>query len=130
VYEGWKAIQKGVLAQQASHNKAAGRVAEDRKRKAFDALRKKTVKKYSSRSGAVAREEEPEEDVQLDASGDPISLLDMTQTGFEKYVRAHDIVITTYQDCRLPYVFGERRAEMYSGLRCDGRATGACTVQA
>jgi hypothetical protein len=27
-------------------------------------------------------------------------LLEVTQVEFEKYVRAHDIVICTYQDCK------------------------------
>ena len=108
VYEGWKKLQDGIRRQQSSQNKSNGAKPGDKKRKATEALRKKVVKKYSNGKGQANGEEDEEggaeyveEPVKEEAtSADPLSLLEVTQVEFEKYVRVHDIVICTYQDCK------------------------------
>ena len=106
VYEGWKSLQKGIKRQNAVSSKA--RDNEKRKNERF---RKETVNKYARLNGGhrqvIEQSSEPgyseaeyHEDGESSNSsfGDRSeSTLARTQRQFVAYVRAHDVVVTTYQ---------------------------------
>lgn len=98
VYEGWKSLQKGVERQRAANFKAY----EALKKRKNEQFRKETVNKYARlNDGSRVKVEQaiddyydegqiPEEDVPLEGT------LDRTQRLFVDYVRAHDVVVTSY----------------------------------
>ncbi|WVQ69001.1 uncharacterized protein L199_007213 [Kwoniella botswanensis] len=96
VYEGWKSLQKGVEKQRSARMKAA---EAEKKRKAV-AFRDQTRNKYA-RNNASRRVK-----VEVDVNGndeEEEGTLQVTQRQFVEYVRAHDIVVTTYQFYLLTY---------------------------
>ncbi|WWC87137.1 uncharacterized protein L201_002023 [Kwoniella dendrophila CBS 6074] len=106
VYEGWKSLQKGVEKQRAVRLRAA---EAEKKRKAV-AFRDQTRTKYTRTNANKRVKVEPEVDqnevIDVDAatadkkpevSVEEEGTLQVTQRQFVEYVRAHDIVVTTYQ---------------------------------
>jgi E3 ubiquitin-protein ligase SHPRH len=98
VYEGWKSLEKGI---QAEHGRSQ-RAADARKRIRNDTSRRQTVRKYKKANGRGVKvelspdtsdtsDEEEEQEKPAESS------LEITQRKFVDYVRAHDVVITTYQ---------------------------------
>ena len=99
VYEGWKSLQKGI---QAEHDRVQ-KAAEKRKRLQHGGARRETVRKYQRANGKRVKMEltpdtSDEEEGEVEVVGPPAeSSLDITQRKFVEYVRAHDVVVTTYQ---------------------------------
>lgn len=95
MYDGWKSLQKGIETQRQAGKHAEMKNNELKKRKANEQLRRKTVKKYArGENGEPIKAEEEEEEVVPDVVAE--SSLDICQRQFVDYVRAHDVVITTY----------------------------------
>ncbi|ORY26908.1 SNF2 family N-terminal domain-domain-containing protein [Naematelia encephala] len=94
VYDGWRALQKSVEKMQAATIKQ--RAAKKRKR--TERFRTKTAQKYRRLNGGPVKSESLKSESESDESDSEDSLLDMTQREFLNYVRAHDVVITTYLD--------------------------------
>lgn len=115
VYEGWRPLQESARRKLAEVNKGADKRIANNKRKLQQRERSATVSKYAkkarvtqskSRSGIPAievpiKEEfaDKEEVGEVKDADDVATLLDVTQREFLRYVRAHDVIITTYQDC-------------------------------
>ncbi len=101
VYEGWKLLQKGVQQERAAHNKVH---AATQKRKNED-FRNQTISKYTRLNGSRRVKVETPSDSDytgssetpaIDAEVEKESTLDSTQRMFVDYVRAHDVVVTSY----------------------------------
>jgi E3 ubiquitin-protein ligase SHPRH len=102
VYEGWKSLQKGLEKQRAAYNTARTK-SQKRNNEEF---RKETVRKYARLNGGrrvkveiesdSAYSEQDEEEDSLDSDFVEESSLERTRRLFVDYVRAHDVVVTTY----------------------------------
>ncbi|WVQ84029.1 hypothetical protein IAT38_006174 [Cryptococcus sp. DSM 104549] len=110
VYDGWKALQAGIRKERDARMKVqAKREAEDKKRKA-EAFRGHTRNKYSKGDdGNPIKVEVDEQGPEIEPTGsasrdEEEGTLQITQRQFVEYVRAHDVVITTYYDCEKPFV--------------------------
>ncbi|WVR04446.1 hypothetical protein IAU60_001449 [Kwoniella sp. DSM 27419] len=98
VYEGWQSLQKGVEKQRAARLRAQNaKAAAQKKRKAEqhrDQIRAKYVR------GGAGRRVKVEDVIEvIDDDGEAEEeegTLQVTQAQFVDYVRAHDVVITTY----------------------------------
>ena len=97
VYTGWKTLLDGVgkrvIADRADHK---NRLSAKRKRQ-NDRQRANTVKKYQKTTKGKSVKIEPEET--SDSEDDELPVEDLqqrTQRLFVDFVRAHDVVITTY----------------------------------
>ncbi|WRT65006.1 uncharacterized protein IL334_001947 [Kwoniella shivajii] len=103
VYEGWKSLQKGVEKQRAARMKAA----EANKKRQAVAFRNETRNKYVKPNGGgkikVESGGEDDDDVKPGNGGAEEGTLQVTQRQFVEYVRAHDVVVTTYQDRKLTF---------------------------
>ena len=103
VYEGWKSLQKGIEKQHSASIRRYNAHIENKKRQSSEIFRRKTVNKYAKLNGGnkVKVEDriggdggeydnEVKEDVREETS------LEICQRQFVAYVRAHDVVVTTY----------------------------------
>nr|XP_019047438.1 E3 ubiquitin-protein ligase SHPRH [Kwoniella bestiolae CBS 10118]OCF26368.1 E3 ubiquitin-protein ligase SHPRH [Kwoniella bestiolae CBS 10118] len=103
VYEGWKSLQKGVEKQRAARMKVV-EVEKKRKAVAFrDQTRSKYAKSNASRRVKVENDRDPieiddDDEVKPELQEEEEGTLQVTQRQFVEYVRAHDVVVTTYQD--------------------------------
>jgi E3 ubiquitin-protein ligase SHPRH len=111
VYEGWRTLQRGVERQKAATNRSINAKIEAKRKRQSESLRRSTVKKYSRTNGGSrvkiesddeGENEDEDEDEDEDDEGNDVkagheSLLEVTQRQFVEYVRAHDVVITTYK---------------------------------
>ncbi|OCF41195.1 hypothetical protein I317_05025 [Kwoniella heveanensis CBS 569] len=105
VYEGWKSLQKGVDKQRAARLKVQGAKAEATRKRKAEQLRNQTRAKYARKFDGTRVKSELEDaedvavaDVKDEESVDEEGTLQVTQRQFVEYVRAHDVVVTTYQD--------------------------------
>jgi len=96
VYEGWKSLQKGIQTQRSANVQAFDRAMLHKKRKHGSAFMKKTVNKYQklNEGESVKMESEEEDEEEEEVTNE--SSLEICQRQFVEYVRAHDIVLTTY----------------------------------
>ncbi|EIW68737.1 hypothetical protein TREMEDRAFT_71902 [Tremella mesenterica DSM 1558] len=101
VYGGWKSLQKGILKRQDEYRKRIEVKDKLKRKRESEATRNKIVTKYtkSRRGEKVKVEIEEQEDIKPGEQDlDEGAVLPLTQKGFIDYLRAHDIVITTYND--------------------------------
>ena len=97
MYEGWKSLQKGIQAQRNATIQAVSRAELSKKRKSDAAFRLNILKKYQRLNGNErVKVESSEEAEEVDEVRDESSL-EICQRQFVEYVRAHDIVLTTYK---------------------------------
>ncbi|KAK8846764.1 hypothetical protein IAR55_005852 [Kwoniella newhampshirensis] len=108
VYEGWKSLQRGVEKQRAARLKAQGVKAQAEKKRKNAQFRNQTRKKYAKSKGGdrIKQESDNEDDDDVIATQASVveeeGTLQVTQRQFVEYVRAHDVVITTYgQDLKV-----------------------------
>lgn len=107
MYPGWKALQNIVDKRRSAAVSAHKRAK--RYRSAGETFRNKTVRKYQKlnhrekikREGTLSSssEEDSEDEIQFQGTGkegEPESSLEICQRLFVDYVRAHDVVVTTY----------------------------------
>jgi len=99
IYEGWKSLAKVFERDHQAIVKLRQAKAEKKKREAADKFRKQTVRKYS-KSGNGSRvkvesdiENEDDDTEEAEIEGTAVK----TQRLFVDYIRAHDVVITTYK---------------------------------
>ncbi|WVQ97832.1 hypothetical protein IAU59_004947 [Kwoniella sp. CBS 9459] len=99
VYDGWKSLQKGVDKQRAARLKAQGAKAEAYRKRKAEQLRNQTRAKYAKQfDGTRAKSEVEDEEFEI-KDEEPVEeegTLQVTQRQFVEYVRAHDVVVTTY----------------------------------
>ncbi|ORX34384.1 SNF2 family N-terminal domain-domain-containing protein [Kockovaella imperatae] len=98
VYEGWKSLQKGIGKTRAARIKA--REAKSAKRKLAEYMKVKAKYRKSNRGSRVKKDpdEETSEDEEEEQDDDEETSLHFCQRKFVEYVRAHDVVVTTYND--------------------------------
>ena len=103
VYTGWKGLLASVKKRSAQSTKAKNQSTLAKRKKANDRQRAQTVKKYQRGTfGARVKIERDDDDYgeESDEDDDMLgeeSLPLRTQRLFVDYVRAHDVVITTYK---------------------------------
>ncbi|OXB37227.1 E3 ubiquitin-protein ligase SHPRH [Cryptococcus neoformans] len=97
VYEGWKSLQQGVEKQRDARRKARARKELEQKKRKAAAFRGQTRRKYVKSNDGLAIKEESDEENDLDDEEEE-GTLQVTQRQFVGYVRAHDVVVTTYHD--------------------------------
>ena len=97
VYEGWKSLQDGISSQRNANVQAVNRALLNKKRKSDEAFRKSTVKKYQRLNNGEPVKVESDDDDKDEEEVKDESSLEITQRQFVEYVRAHDIVLTTYE---------------------------------
>nr|ODN87625.1 hypothetical protein L203_03405 [Cryptococcus depauperatus CBS 7841] len=91
VYEGWKSLQRGIQRQQTKQLQLLKKHKVQKQAQ--------STRKYVRRNNDDRHPSEPgrEEDMYHETR-ESESLLDLTQRQFVNYVRAHDVVVTTYSD--------------------------------
>lgn len=95
VYEGWKSLQQGVEKQRDARRTARARKELEQKKRKAAAFRGQTRRKYAKGNAGLAIKMESDEENQGDEQEE--GTLQVTQRQFVDYVRAHDVVVTTYQ---------------------------------
>lgn len=106
VYEGWKNLIAGVQRARAKEVRAWNEGAASRKRKAAEKEWAGMRSKYTKSNTGTARSSRTAtamgEDTVKDEPVDELqSLLEVTQKEFVRFIRAHDVVITTYPEGEL-----------------------------
>jgi E3 ubiquitin-protein ligase SHPRH len=102
VYEGWRTLQRGVERQREATSRSINAKMKEKRKRESESLRRSTVKKYSRTNGGArikveSDDEDADEDEEDQVTTGQESLLEVTQRQFVEYVRAHDVVITTYK---------------------------------
>lgn len=97
VYQGWQSLQKAIKRQRDLNVRAVTEALELKKRKSLEIFTAKTVKKYKMLNGAVLIKSEHEEAEEEEPAVQDVSSLEICQKQFVEYVRAHDVVLTTYK---------------------------------
>lgn len=89
-------MQQGVEKQRDARRKARARKELEQKKRKAAAFRGQTRRKYAKgNDGLAIKMESDEENYQDDEQEE--GTLQVTQRQFVDYVRAHDVVVTTYQ---------------------------------
>ena len=93
-------MERAIQQQHHVGVKAYKRALENKKRKVAENFRRKTVNKYQRLNAGTRVKTEEDDESEDDTVLTHESSLDLCQRQFVEYVRAHDIVITTYKYVR------------------------------
>ena len=108
MYEGWRSLQKGIDRRHYEQIKARKISTESKRKRNNERFRQQTIRKYSKSNNGGRVKKDPDASYGDDSDADPNdsesedetpleSMIEICQREFVAYVRAHDVVITTYK---------------------------------